>query len=476
MTLEQPAEYPQIFDLPPGITLPPVPAHSVLGQDPVVRTPYQVGRAAATALQSFAMALEQLWQDRGGNRQAITTDIVDATISCYSVNHQRQNGYEVALPDPIYPTVDFYRTKDDRSIFLHGGYPALRNGLLDLLDSPNNAKALAKRVAAWPAEALEDAIAEANLCGTILRTAQDWRAHPQGQALANTLPIEWQQLGTSSPEPLPPAVLPNFPSKRPLEGVRVLDLTHVLAGPTATRCLAEHGADVLSVRAPQQPQIESFVMDTGHGKRATYIDLTTDQGRAALDALVCAADIWIESYAPGALEKLGYGPERLAELRPGLITVQISCYGFVGPWQNRKGWEQLAQTCSGLAAGTNGLENPGLVPNVYPNDYITGYLAANAALLGLLFRAQQGGSWNFQTALTRTAMWIEDFGTLPDTLWPAVPPIPEPRINALRQSCQSAWGLLRYIGPVTRFSETPGYFARPSVPLGHDQPVWLPRV
>ncbi len=202
----------------------------------------------------------------------------------------------------------------------------------------------------------------------MVRTAEEWSQHPQGAAVGALARVEVDKIGESPAEPVSDAL-------RPLGGVRVLDLTRILAGPTNGRTLAEHGADVLLVNSPALDNVLPFVMDTSHGKRSTFLDLDGAEDVARLRALVPEADVFAQGYRSGAMERRGLSPQELAEIRPGIVYVTMNCYGDVGPWRQRPGWEQLAQSVSGIAAVQGGDGPPTLIPAA-ACDYTTGYLAA----------------------------------------------------------------------------------------------------
>ena len=229
------------------------------------------------------------------------------------------------------------------------------------------------------------------------------RTVAQGRALANTPPIVLKKIGDA-----PPLRLRD--SQYPLDGVRVLDLTRVLAGPTCGRTLASYGAEVLNVRAERLDTIEMYALDTGHGKRSIFLDLVKPADAETLRRLVRGAHIFVDSYRPGALAKLGFTPASLAHIAHGITYVSVSCYGHQGPWAERRGWEQLAQSATGLAQVQGefaarrkkhkGEAPPELIPAAVC-DYITGYLAAAGAAAALLRRIREGGSWHVQVSLVR---------------------------------------------------------------------------
>ena len=438
----------------------------VTGADPVLATRFRVGEAVAAALVAVGVASDDLWRLRGGRPQHLALDVRAAAASLLSFLLLRVPGLDVLRAPP--PTVALYRARDGGWVHLHGGFPHLHEGTLALLGCDDAASAIARTVAGWDAQDLEDALAGAGLCGARLRSAAEWSAHPQGAALAGVPLVEVLRVGDAEPTPLP-GPRARAAGARPLSGVRVLDLTRVLAGPTCARTLAEHGAEVLHVRSPRLPFIEPFVIDTNPGKRSCHLDLEESGDAARLRELVRGADVFCQSYRADALARRGFGPEALAALRPGIVAVSIDCYGHEGPWSARPGWEQLAQTVSGMAHEHGGTEAASIVPAAV-TDYTTGHLAALGVLRALDRRAREGGSWHVRTSLARTAFWIQSLprapgGATPSGIDPSV-------VRAHEIAMETAWGPLVRLGPVLRMSETPPHWSLPPAPLGHHPPRW----
>ncbi|MFQ5696724.1 MAG: CoA transferase [Myxococcota bacterium] len=431
------------------------------GADPVFETRFRVGEVAAAVLAACGIAVGDLWEGRGGRRGRVRIDVRAAAAALVSFAALEVAGRDSTRRRP--PTVGLYSTGDGGWVYLHGGLPHLHDGLLDLLGCESSGESIARAVARLDAQALEDMIAERRLCGARVRSRAEWAAHPQGRALARAPVLEITRLGASDPEPLPPG-------RRPLEGVRVLDLTRILAGPTCARTLAEHGADVLRIHAPHLPTVEPFVQDTGHGKLSACLDLREPAAAGRLRQLVREADVFSRGYRAGALERLGFSVEELVALRPGLVVVSIDCYGHEGPWRERAGWEQLAQTVTGILAEQGAPGPPRLLPAA-ATDYTTGYLAALGAMLALDRRAREGGSYHVRVSLARTAMWLLEVDRAEgepcgiDPAWLA---------RYMRES-EGPAGRMRFLGPVLELSETPPYWSRPSVPLGHQPPRWPAR-
>jgi crotonobetainyl-CoA:carnitine CoA-transferase CaiB-like acyl-CoA transferase len=223
------------------------------------------------------------------------------------------------------------------------------------------------------------------------------------------------------------------------------------------------------ISAPNLPSVPFFVTDTGHGKLAAHVDLTTDPGRNTLQQLVRRSDVFSQGYRQGALARLGFGPVELATMRPGIVVTEINCYGHEGPWRDRAGWEQLAQTVSGMAIMHGGVESPKLQPGAV-TDYTTGYLAAFGTLVALDRRAKFGGSYLVRVSLTQTAMWIRSLG-LAETFEDAVPVTPA-EVRAFSIESETGFGPMTHLRPPVHLSTTPAYWSRPVVLLGTHAPAW----
>lgn len=443
---------------------------SFSGADPVAPGRHRLGTAAAAALAAQGAAVAAIWKQRSGQGQDIEVDLRKAAVpGLRTIYHIRQSGYRFRVPPVVLkPVQDFYRTRDGRLIYILRA-PAYAETLLrtlDLLDCAFNPAAMAKAVAAWDALELEDAIAERRLVGVVSRGRTEWAEHPQGAWLHAQPVIEIVKIGDSAPKPFAPAA-------RPLAGVRVLDVTHVLAGPVATRTLAEQGADVLHISSPDQQDPARGAIDTGMGKRQAYLDLDRPDDAAHLKTLSQGADIFAESWRQGSLDRRGFSPEALAAARPGLIYLSLSCYGSDGPWRERAGYEPCGQVACGLAIDEGSEEAPKLASTSTLNDYLTAYLGAAGALAALLRRAEEGGSYHVRVSLTRSSMWVQELGRLPQAQW-RTGELPEPAPEDF-VTVDSPFGPISVARPATRLSATPPYWDRPSEPFGVSAPQWLPR-
>jgi len=442
-------------------------AVEIRGEDPVLATRFRVGEAAAIALAGCAELAASCWRERTGRGQDVSVEVPAAAASLLSFAFQRFEGADSPDPGERRGITDFYPTRDGRWVLVHGGFPHLQQGILDLLgissEDPAPRREVADAIAGWSAQELEDAIAGQGLCGAMVRSESEWSQHPQGRALASVPVVEVIRVGESPPEPFDPAGL------RPLSGIRVLDLTRVLAGPTCARTLAEHGAEVLKINSPKLPSVPFFVTDTGHGKRSAYLDLREPADADRLRELVAGADVFSQGYRGGALDRLGFDMPALHELRPGLVYTSINCYGHEGPWADRAGWEQLAQTVTGIAR-ENGEETPRLLPAA-ATDYTTGYLAALGTLAALARRAAVGGSYAVRVSLSRTGMWLQGLGR---TDLPG-PGLSKEILDPLLTVSETPLGKLQHLRPVAVLSETAPRWERPAVPLGTHEPIWEAR-
>ena len=268
-------------------------------------------------------------------------------------------------------------------------FPNHRAAALSVLGVPEDRAAVTRAVATWNALDLEEAIIAAKGAGGMVRTHAEWAQHPQAAAIAALPLLEIVRIGDAPPEPLPAG-------KRPLSGVRVLDLTRVLAGPTCARTLAEHGADVLKIAGAHLPNLGYQEFDTGHGKLSAQLDLREQRDVDVLRGLVREADVFSQGYRPGTLGGRGLSPEELAALRPGLVYVSLCAFSHAGPWASRRGFDTVVQTVSGITSRQAEVvpgKTPG--PQFYPVsaiDYCTGYLMAFGAMVALARRAREGGA------------------------------------------------------------------------------------
>jgi crotonobetainyl-CoA:carnitine CoA-transferase CaiB-like acyl-CoA transferase len=247
-----------------------------------------------------------------------------------------------------------------------------------------------------------------------------------------------------------------------LHGIKVLDLTRVIAGPVATRTLAAWGADVLRVDSPHLPEIPAQATDTLQGKRSALLDLASPPGRAQLEELLAEADLLVQGYRPGALRQFGLGTEALAERWPHLSVVTLSAWGPAGPWSGRRGFDSLVQCPAGIDAIEGNPGQPGAMP-AQALDHATGYLAAAAGVMALAASHGDGRARYQQLSLARTAKWFTDSG-------PSRPAPPrEPRAESLLTEVPGDGFAVRVVRPPGQVGElTPAWTH--TTDLGADAP------
>jgi crotonobetainyl-CoA:carnitine CoA-transferase CaiB-like acyl-CoA transferase len=252
-------------------------------------------------------------------------------------------------------------------------------------------------------------------------------------------------------------------------GLRVLDLTRVIAGPVATRTLALLGADVLRIDGPHLPELPDQHADMDFGKRSAVLDLTAPGDRRTFEGLLVEADVVVTGYRPGALDRYGLAPEELAGRRTGLVVAQLSAWGAYGPWGGRRGFDSLVQVATGIAVTEGSARRPGALP-AQALDHGTGYLLAAAVLRSLTEQTQEGGSRVVRLALARTAAWLTD-GTARGTGDARTAyEGPDPWLT----ETDGVLGRLRYALPPARFADGPADWTRPPGRWGGDPARWEP--
>jgi crotonobetainyl-CoA:carnitine CoA-transferase CaiB-like acyl-CoA transferase len=436
--------------------------------DPILPTPFKITETGTASLAAVGLAACDLWELRTGRRQKVAIDTRQATASLRSGTYLVMEGKPVDFGRNEIRGV--YPAKNGRWSYLHCNFPNHRAAALKVLGVPEDPEAVRKAVLQWDALELEEAIIAEKGAGGMVRTMEEWARHPQAAAIASLPLMEIVKIADSPKEELPKG-------DRPLSGVRVLDLTRVIAGPTCARTLAEHGAEVLKITGAHLPSLGRQEYDTGHGKLSAHLDLRETKDVEILRGLVRKADVFSQGYRPGTLGDRGFSPETLAQLRPGIIVVSLCAFSHAGPWASRRGFDTVVQTVSGITWRQGELfpgAKPG--PQFYPVsaiDFLTGYLMAFGAMVALKRRATEGGSWLVRISLAQVGRWLVERGQVAEAALKDVPKEFTPaEIERWSTVSDTPVGRLRHLGPTLRLSETPPFWARPTVPLGHHQPVW----
>ncbi len=437
------------------------------GDEMQLPSTFRVGAAAQVSIAAAGLAAAEIWHARSGSVQRVSVDARHAVVECRSERYLHLDGQ---LPPPAWDAIaGVYNTGDGRVVRLHTNFPHHRAAVCRVLTCDATREAVQAALMNWTGEAFESAVIAEGGVVALMRAHDEWLAHPQGAALAALPLMSIERIGDAPLRTFSPPVIKG---ERPLSGIRVLDLSRVIAGPVAGRTLAAHGADVLLVTSPNLPAIPWLTIDTGRGKLSTSIDLQTGQGRDKLRALIANADIFSQGYRPTGLAQLGFAPQDLAAIRPGIVCVSLSAYGHNGPWAERRGFDSLVQTTTGFnhaegqAAGVVG-------PKELPAqilDHATGYLMAFGAMMARLRQSREGGSWHVRVSLAQTGRWLWNLGRIDRGLM--MPDISHDAAQPFLQDMPSGFGQLSAVWHAAVLSKTPALWTRPSMPLGTHLPQW----
>ena len=437
------------------------------GDAPVVPSSFAVADAAQASLGAATLAAAEIRHLRGHARQDVRVDRAHAVAEAsgwFSVDGVTPPAWDkisglyacgAAVGEPGWVRV-------------HANFAHHRDGALRLLGCPEGAAtgrdAVERALRHWRAGAFETAAAEAGLVVAAARSFAQWDAHPHAAVVAARPTVRLERIGDAAPVAWPCVDA----AARPLAGLRVLDLTRILAGPIGCRTLAAHGADVLLVNSPTLPNIDA-IAETSRGKRSAHVDLRDEAGRARLGALAREAHVFVQGYRPGGLAALGFAPRDLAALRPGTVAVSLSAYGAHGPWGGRRGFDSLVQTATGFnhaEAEAAGAARPQAMP-LQILDYAAGFLVAFGAQAALMRQAREGGSWHVEVSLAGVAHWLRGLGRVADGFAAARPPL-EPFLA----SEPSGFGRLVGVRHAGELRDTPAGWRLPAMPPGTHRAEW----
>jgi crotonobetainyl-CoA:carnitine CoA-transferase CaiB-like acyl-CoA transferase len=426
---------------------------------------FKVGLAAQVTEGAAGLMAAEVWRARTGEDQTVSIDRDAASIGFRSERHAHIVGEE---PEYIWDEISgYYRCGDGRWVQLHCNYPHHMAGATAAFKSQVSRAGMQQALNQVTAAEAEAVLIQHRLPGGMLRTQAEWRAHPAGQALEGAPLITLDKIGDSAPKTW------SANPARPLEGVKVLDMTRVIAGPVCGRTLAAFGAEVLRLTPPRYPDRGPLVLDGGAGKRNALLNIKSKAGRETFKALVRDADIIVQGYRPGALDAAGVGADAVMQLNPSIISVQLCAFGYQWPWAGRRGFDSIVQTVSGIAdAGGRAAGLADGAPKPLPAqalDHGSGYLMAAAALSALVRQRREGGAYRVRAALAWTGRWLQGLGLL-DAIGAAEPT--DAAIAAHMLDEQGPFGHLRRIGMATVLSKTPPHWALPAAPLDSHTAEW----
>ncbi|MGB6456143.1 MAG: CoA transferase [Streptosporangiaceae bacterium] len=437
------------------------------GNDPVIRSPHRLGAASCTAHLLIGAAGAAIWETRGGAPTDISMDIIHALHHLHPTHYVEQSGYPSSVGAEFVAVNGVFPTRDGRYIMLEAGppYQKLLDGYLNFFDCGNNKQSFSREVAKWNAEDLEQALTNAGLPACRAFTRAEWLAHPQGKALAGTPPIEIVKVVDGHPVPFPDH------GDSPLDGIRVLDFTHVLAGPRSARTLVDYGAEVLHISSPWFADTLAQHFGVDAGKYDAYLDLRYDKDMATMRRLAATADVFASTYRPAVNERFGLLPEQLAAASErGIVYMSANAYGHSGPWKHRPGFDQNGQVASGFAMAEAQGGPPKFSPVFYLADLITGYFAAAGMMAALHRRAIEGGSYQVKLSLARSAMWVQELGLLDVGAQGEVPATDT--YPAETFSIDTSYGAVTSLAPPLTFTNLTLPTAERLVPYGADPASW----
>jgi len=425
--------------------------------------PLAVDELAVGAVSAGLLAAIELAQARGAEHPTASLSGEHVALSFQSERHARKGGKWAGAG---FSALSQFFACQSGWVRTHGNYPhharALARALEVDIDSDADGAAEAvravvgRRTPAW----VEKAVVAFGGCAAAVRSAEEWRTHPAGEGASHLPLVDWvRDYATRAKRPLP-----SLPDRvRPATGVRVLDLTRVIAGPVAGRTLAALGAEVLRVDPPHIPELAGQHLDTGAGKRSAFLDLVDT---ARLDALLADAHVLLTGYRPGSLARFGLDPRDLAARHHGLVQVSLSAWGATGPWAARRGFDSLVQAASGIAvecAAEDG--TPGALP-AQVLDHASGHLMAAVALRGLAARARGEQVVPARLALSATASALLAVPR-PDNQASDATGRADPSVHA------TTFGDVTLIAPPGALDDTPLRWTHGPHTLGADPPAWL---
>src|SRR6266853_3428684 len=380
---------------------------TLTGDEPQLPSSFRIAAPAQASIAATGLAAAHVWKLRSGQSQDVAVDMRHAVVECRSERYLRVDGKGSPMAwDAI---AGIYRTRDRRFVRLHTNFRHHRDAVCKILNCKPERDDVQAALMQWDGEAFETAAYAGGCVVAMMRPHDEWSALPHAKTLAALPPISIEKIGEAPPKPWPAG-------DRPLAGLRVLDLSRVIAGPVAGRTLAVHGADVLLISGPDLPAIPWLTIDTGRGKLTSFVDLKGEQGRDVFRGLLAQADIVSQGYRPKSIAALGFSPEDAAKINPGIVYVSMSAYGHAGPWAERRGFDSLVQTSTGFnhAEGqAAGVEGPKELP-AQMLDHATGYFMAFGAMMARARQSREGGSWHVLISLAQTARWLWNLGRITD--------------------------------------------------------------
>jgi crotonobetainyl-CoA:carnitine CoA-transferase CaiB-like acyl-CoA transferase len=443
---------------------------TLTGDEPQLPSSFRVAAAAQASIAAAGLAAANIWRLRSGQSQDVAVDMRHAVVECRSERYLRVDGKP---PGPAWDAIaGVYKTRDNRFVRLHTNFPHHRDAVCKVLACKPERDDVQAALMQWDGEAFETAAYAGGCVVAMMRSHEEWSASPHARALAELPLLSIEKIGEAEPKPW-------AQGDRPLAGVRVLDLSRVIAGPVAGRTLAVHGADVLLISGPGLPSIPWLTIDNGRGKLTSFVELKSERGRDVLRGLLAQADIFSQGYRPTSIAALGFSPEDAARINPGIVYVSLSAYGHAGSptssWAGRRGFDSLVQTSTGFnhAEGqAAGVDGPKELP-AQMLDHATGYMMAFGAMMAKARQSREGGSWHVRVSLAQTGRWLWNLGRVANGF--TTEDLKGETVQPFIEEVPSGFGPLRSVRHSAKLSKTPAFWDRPAMPLGSHPPQWPAR-
>lgn len=445
------------------------------GKDPIISSPWPLATMAGVSLMAKAVAFAGIWKTRTGEGQDLSVDlrqVLHRLCPFYDKRWEMLNGYAPGTPsDPANPFMPshMYQTRDGRWLQLLNIYPRTKSAALALLGCSDSVSAISAAVRKHDGLDLEERFNQAGLQATLVRTAEEFMQTEQFGYLKDMPLVEITKIGDSDPVPF------TANPRSPLDGIRALGLGRVIAGAGLGRALSYHGADVLNLWGPNDFEMDLTYYTANVGMRSATMDLKRADEMTRFKALLRHADIFFSNRRPGFLARYNLTAEQLAEIKPGLIHVDMSLYGWRGPWADRIGFDQNAGGVSGVFAREGTQERPQLTEIFVVNDYAMSWIASVAVAAALQRRATEGGSYRIRISLARLSIWLLHMGIFDKAYAASVAGTAgdhaylAPELFEADTPCGHYQGVTDQV----RMSRTPGFYATPLVPRGSGRAEWL---
>ncbi|WPG98620.1 Hypothetical protein R9X50_00141300 [Acrodontium crateriforme] len=447
---------------------------NIPGEGLGVPSSFKIGHIAQASIALSALSAALLYSHKNGiPTPQVTVPLQHAVLEFKSERFLRIDGKPVPMPPPI---GGLHRAADGY-IRIHDAFPNHREGTKTLLGcpGPDDRDVIADKVSELPAVELENAGIDAHLAMAVLRSYEQWDALPHAAAVAD-FPILIRKIADGSPKSsfhLKPA------ADKCLRAIRVVEMSRVIAAPVAGKTLAAHGADVLWVTSPKLPDLPATDRDFARGKRTVSLDINENDDRQILDKLLTEADVFIQSYRPHSLGNKGLSPEPVvSKSKNGIVYASLSAYGPTGAWSERRGFDSLVQTCSGLNVSEAEHYGAGEASRVLPCqvlDHASGYFLATGINAALYKQATEGGSYEVSVSLAGTMKYLRSLAQYEGKSGFECDDFSAPEdissdFLEVRESAFGSVSALKHSASVDGLAVGFEYMPKP---LGSDQPVWL---